>query len=239
MAQNIPTMPERVDGAQGCPIDHQALSRQKTGRTVEPVDLPLECDASGVWHVRGFEEARTVLRSGDTKQAGFNAEMIADVKSLENKPILYQEGKVHQQQRKQTARFFTPKTVSTQYRQFMETLSDQLAEKVKREKQVDLGQLSLSLAVQVAARVVGLTDSRLPGMDRRLDAFFHQSSNDSPLMHRQSRPCWESYARYSSSVTCWLSTFWMCGLLSRRVRRSRRKMSSRISWVSNIASQRS
>ncbi|GCE30543.1 hypothetical protein KDA_60270 [Dictyobacter alpinus] len=187
MAQNIPTMPEASDGAGRCPIDHQALSRQKTGRTVEPVDLPIECDEAGVWHVRGFEEARFILRSGDTRQAGFNADQIADVKSLENKPILYQEGKIHQQQRKQTARFFTPKTVSTQYRQFMETLSDQLVEKVKREKQVDLSQLSLALAVQVAARVVGLTSSRLPGMDRRLDAFFHQSSNG-PAPDAKSKP---------------------------------------------------
>lgn len=32
--------------------------------------------------------------------------------------------------------------------------------------------LSFRLAVKVAAKVVGLTDSRLPGMDRRLEAFF-------------------------------------------------------------------
>ena len=82
------------------------------------------------------------------------------------------EGKAHQQQRKQTARFFTPKTVSSNYRQFMETLSDQLVNELKRKKRVDLSQLSLTLAVQVAARVVGVTNSRLAGLDRRLDAFF-------------------------------------------------------------------
>ena len=73
---------------------------------------------------------------------------------MKNRPILYQEGKVHQQQRKQTARFFTPKTVSTNYRQFMEQLADQLVARVKKEQQVDLAQLSLVLAVRLVAWLV-------------------------------------------------------------------------------------
>ena len=56
----------------------------------------------------------------------------------------------------------------------METQADQLVNELKRKKRVDLSQLSLKLAVQVAAQVVGVTNSRLPGMDRRLDAFFQQ-----------------------------------------------------------------
>ncbi|BCL81191.1 cytochrome P450 [Ktedonobacteria bacterium brp13] len=175
-----------LDHSNVCPVDHHALSRQKTGRVQEPVDLPVEYDEQeGVWHVRGFEAARAILRSGNTKQAGFNAEQVTSIKGMKNRPILYQEGKVHQQQRKQTARFFTPKTVSTNYRQFMEQLADQLVERVKKERRIDLAQLSLVLAVQVASRVVGLTDSRLPGMDNRLDSFFHQASggaSHSPLL---------------------------------------------------------
>ncbi len=41
-----------------------------------------------------------------------------------------------------------------------------------RKRRVELDVLSFKLAVKVAAKVVGLTDSRLPGMDRRLEAFF-------------------------------------------------------------------
>src|SRR5882724_4509980 len=86
----------------GCPIDHSAFSRQKTAPVVEPVALPIEQDEAGMWHIRGFDEARSILRHANTKQAGFNAEQVGDVKMLKNKPILYQEGKVHLQQRKQT-----------------------------------------------------------------------------------------------------------------------------------------
>lgn len=86
-------------------------------------------------------------------------------------PILYLEGKLHQEQRRRTARFFTPKAVSTTYRQMMERLADTLVASVRRTKRADLSQVSLTLAVQVVAKVVGLTNSRLPGMTKRLETF--------------------------------------------------------------------
>jgi len=169
-----------------CPVEHGSLSYQKTSRSVgaspETSSTTLQRDAQGVWQVHGFEEARTILRSSATRQAGFNAEQLEKIPGVTNKPILYMEGKAHQQQRKQTARFFTPKTVSSSYRQFMETLADQFVNVLKRKKRVDLSQLSLKLAVQVAAQVVGVTNSRLPGMDRRLDAFFQQQPSSQEMM---------------------------------------------------------
>ena len=168
------------------PVEHGSLSYQKTSRNAgaspETSSTPLQRDAQGVWQVHGFEEARTVLRSSATRQAGFNAEQLEKIPGVTNKPILYMEGKAHQQQRKQTARFFTPKTVSSSYRQFMETLADQFVNELKRKKRVDLSQLSLKLAVQVAAQVVGVTNSRLPGMDRRLDAFFQQQPSSQEMI---------------------------------------------------------
>ena len=114
-----------------------------------------------------------MLRSSNTIQAGFGADFLERLHNR-NAPILYQEGKAHQQQRKQTARFFTPKAVSSNYRHLMEQLVDQLIANFQHTKRADLSRMSLTLAVQVAAGVVGLTNSRLPGMDKRLDAFFEQ-----------------------------------------------------------------
>ena len=157
----------------GCPIDHAALSHKKTAHPTERLEGPsIERDSAGTWHIRGYAEARAILRNTDTKQAGFRAELIQRFAGEGNVPILYQEGKAHQQQRKQTARFFTPKAVSSDYHLLMERLADELIARLKREKRADLSALSLSLAVRVAAEVIGLTNSRLPGMHRRLDAFF-------------------------------------------------------------------
>jgi cytochrome P450 len=155
-----------------CPIDHRAFSQQKTPPVIEPIGKSIEHDTTtGVWHIYSFEVARKILRSPNTIQAGFNADLIATLPN-QNPPILYQDGKEHQLQRKQTARFFTPKTVSDNYRTLMENLSDKIIKKIKRKKEVDLSRLTMQLAVRVAGEVVGLTDSRIPGMDKRLEAFF-------------------------------------------------------------------
>ena len=87
-------------------------------------------------------------------------------------PILYQEGKEHNEQRKQTARFFSPRTVSENYRELMEEFVGDLIGGLRRRRRAELDILSFKLAVKVAGKVVGLTDSRVPGMDRRLEAFF-------------------------------------------------------------------
>ena len=155
-----------------CPVDHASLSQRKTTRVHEPAGRPIERGADGTWHVRGHAQARAVLRSADTKQAGFNAELLEGMPQGMRPPILYQEGQPHHEQRRQTARFFSPKTVSENYRGLMEELASVAIRKLLRERRADLDALSMGLAVGLAGRVVGLTESRLPGMARRLDAFF-------------------------------------------------------------------
>jgi cytochrome P450 len=158
--------------AQGCPVH----STKKTVRAAEPTSQNVEKDAKGVWHVRGYAEAKSILRAAGTKQAGFNAELIDKVSMSESRPILYQEGKAHLLQRKQTARFFTPKATSDHYRGLMVSLSDKMIAELKRSGKADLSKLTMKLAVQVAAEVVGLTSSTIPGLDARLNAFFTEDA---------------------------------------------------------------
>ncbi len=174
MTTDVRTEPlaEQPTSQAQCPINHVVISQQKTARAVEPPTQPVERTHDGVWHIRGYAEAHAILRAAGTKQAGFNAELIDRIPSRMNMPVLYQEGQDHHQQRKQTARYFTPKAVDENYRQLMEGLSDRIIAHLKKRGQADLSNLSMRLAVQVAGKVVGLTNSLLPGMDRRLDAFF-------------------------------------------------------------------
>jgi cytochrome P450 len=165
-----------------CPFHNQTFyGYQKTTRVVEPQDRPIERDAEGVWHVRNHDLARAILRSSDTRQAGFKAEMLAQIPSMVNQPVLYLEGKEHLEQRKQTARYFTPVATSRNYRQFMDDLAESLVGDLRRSGHADLSKLTMNLAVNVAAQVVGLTDSRLPGMDKRLDAFFQETDMEPKL----------------------------------------------------------
>ena len=161
-----------------CPENHQQYSQQRTAPELEPTDRPIEQDAYGIWHVRGYEEAQAVLRSEAVRQAGFQAELLEKLPTYMNPPILFLEGKLHHEQRRQTAKFFTPRTTDSQYRQMMRDFADEVVADFVRQGRADLSQLSMKMAVRVASEVVGLTNSRLPGMDGRIDQFLDQDPGD-------------------------------------------------------------
>lgn len=159
----------------GCPIDHSKLSAQKTSREQFEGKKAIEQAANGDWHVYSFAEAKSILRSSHTKQAGFQAEEMEKMPKTLRDPILFQEGQSHREQRTKTARFFTPLTTDKNYREFMEQFSDRALEPLSNSGRADLSDLSMSLAVDVAAQVIGLTNSRVGGMSKRLEAFFEIS----------------------------------------------------------------
>ncbi|MFO8149293.1 MAG: cytochrome P450 [Trueperaceae bacterium] len=134
-----------------------------------PTAAPAVERRGDVWHLRSYQAVRQVLRDADaTRQAGFNAELAR--RSSLRQPVLFQDGAEHREQRTAIARFFTPKTVDERYRTLMTELSDALVDDLRAAGGADLDDVSLKLAVEVAARVVGLTDSRRPGMAGRLEA---------------------------------------------------------------------
>lgn len=122
--------------------------------------------------VEGFDPVRAVLRDEGVVQAGFRAELIQRWGARRRRPILFLTGEAHRRQRAATARFFAPKIVATRYRAVMERTSDALIARLRADGEAVLDRLGMELAVTVAADIVGLTESDLPGMTRRLDAFF-------------------------------------------------------------------
>ena len=134
-------------------------------------DLQWVADESGGrWVVRSFAVARQILRAPDaTRQAGFGAGGIN--RSKMRPPILYQEGSQHRAQRRASARFFAPAVIEG-YQPMIAGLCDAMLTQLRVDKAVDLSRLSMRLAVQVAGRVVGLTNSSVRGMSTRLGAFF-------------------------------------------------------------------
>ncbi|MBL9007056.1 MAG: cytochrome P450 [Myxococcales bacterium] len=143
------------------------------------VSSPLEVDAEGVWHIYGYELARAFLRAEGTRQAGFRAELMDRLTVRMRPPVLYQHGTEHHRQRRMIARFFTPKTTSEKHRSMMERCAEELIARLRRNRQSDLSELSLAMSVQVAAHVVGLTDSRLSGMHRRIATFLDGDPDES------------------------------------------------------------
>ncbi|MGJ4889714.1 cytochrome P450 [Bradyrhizobium sp. HKCCYLRH3099] len=122
--------------------------------------------------IDSFAAARAVLRSADVRQAGFNAELVHRFIGPRHAPVLYQDGEPHQKQRSATARFFTPRVVATRYCALMETTSRDLVAQFRAARRARLDDLSLTLAVAVAADIIGLTNSPRDAMAARLNRFF-------------------------------------------------------------------
>ena len=158
-----------TDTAQ-CPVNHDGPLDQRITHYPGEVDSPAIEERNGVWHVRSLEAAREVLRSRATTQAGFNSESVS-MHGL-RPPILFSDGTDHRLQRAAIARYFAPKTVDSKYMDLMTEFADKLVDEVRRDGSVDLSKLSLRYSVMVAAQVVGLTNSDLEGMSRRLEKFF-------------------------------------------------------------------
>ncbi|BEL12254.1 cytochrome P450 [Actinoplanes sichuanensis] len=144
---------------------------RKVHRGAKAPGCPVRVGDDGVWHIQDYATARRFLRHNDTRQAGLGIENALRHQHRMRLPMLYRDGPEHREQRRQTARYFTPKRVESAYRELMHRLADQQCEVLRRRGAADLSALSFQLAVAVAAEVVGLTDSA-PGMPQRLDRFF-------------------------------------------------------------------
>ena len=130
-----------------------------------------------VWRIRSLEAARQVLRARDaTKQAGFTAEKIPQG-YLKHHPILVSDGPGHDDQRRKVARFFAPAVVE-RYTAQMEECADRLLDEAAAKGECELDELTLLYTVEITAEVVGLTESSVPKMARRLVSFFNQPEFD-------------------------------------------------------------
>ncbi|GMA41495.1 cytochrome P450 [Mobilicoccus caccae] len=131
----------------------------------------------GVCHVRSYPLVKEILRAGTTTvQAGFNADMATEGRKTMKDPILFMDGPEHRRQRSMIARYFAPATVARRYRDLMEDRADRLVAEVTAEfdagRSVDLADISLRYSVEVAAQVIGLTNSDRAGLSRRLERLF-------------------------------------------------------------------
>ncbi|MET7426108.1 cytochrome P450 [Dactylosporangium sp. NPDC005555] len=134
------------------------------------IDRTYDLDADAV-RVTGCAQARAVLRSTDTVQAGLGVETVEKLPPSIRRPVLYRDGEEHREHRRRTAKYFTPRRVDERYRELMERAADQQLETLKAAQTADLAKLSFKMAIEVVCAVIGLTESR-PGLDRRLDRFF-------------------------------------------------------------------
>ncbi|MDO4245320.1 MAG: cytochrome P450 [Deinococcus sp.] len=133
-----------------------------------------------------FDAVRQILKDDEADQMGFLAKFASDPR-LGRAPVLYMKGDEHTEMRRATARYFTPTAVNS-YGPMIAALCDEMLAELLHKGEMNLDDLSLRLAVQVAASVVGLTDSRLPGMEKRIEAFVSSKMDGAPGAVTKSSP---------------------------------------------------
>lgn len=129
--------------------------------------------------VSGFDLGREILRNPLMKQAGAGADRVV-VDNPEHVSVFFLDGDLHRRRRAAIARFFTPRAIATRYRAVMEASTDSLLAQLRRTGRAVLDQSSFQLACDVAAEIVGLTDSDRLAMARRI-----RRSLDQAVMRRR------------------------------------------------------
>ncbi|CAM3827120.1 cytochrome P450 [Deinococcus frigens] len=164
--------------ASGCPFGY---GEPLTHEAQNVAELPaLTRGDDGMYHVHRFATAREVLRQDAVQQAGFMSESSqSSGPQLTNQPVLFAEGDHHHDMRRQTAKYFTPASVAG-YQPMIAGLADRLIAGLVRDGEANLDDLSLVLAVEVAAQVVGLTSSLLPGLEKRVMSFVEHGLDSQP-----------------------------------------------------------
>lgn len=138
---------------------------------------PVE-ESCGIWNIRSHAAARQVLTAkGATTQAGFTAEFIP-MGRLKHQPILFSDGPLHDEQRRKVGRFFAPAVVTARYGALMDDAAEALVGAAVAKGRCTVDELALLYSVEVTRQVVGLTNSSIKGLSRRLVSFFNQPPFD-------------------------------------------------------------
>ena len=130
-------------------------------------DPRIEKDAAGTWHVRGYAEARDLLKE-DMIQDGFNAD---ELRKAGFDGVLYMSGDPHRQMRAAIAKYFSPTTVQNTHMAVIEKTADELISDLKTKKNINLKILTRRMAAIIASVVIGLTPTN--EMVQRIDNMLH------------------------------------------------------------------
>lgn len=145
-----------------CPFDHDRDDRKSAMLAA----ANLETDPGAV-AIGGFAGAQAILRDPAMLQAGIGADQVK-VGNPDQLSVFFLDGPAHKRRRSNIARFFTPKAINSRYRRTMEATSERLIGRLREAGTARLDVISFQLAVEVAAEIIGLTDSNPLAMAERI-----------------------------------------------------------------------
>jgi cytochrome P450 len=142
-----------IGAAQACPAGRGRDDR-KSGRLAEANLRP----QAGSRLVGSFAAARDILRSPKMRQGGAAADAM-DLSKPGDISFFFLDGDLHRKRRAAVAGLFAPKSIVTRHKAVMERTMDAIVADLRRRGSAPLDELSWHMAVDVAAEIIGLTDS--------------------------------------------------------------------------------
>jgi cytochrome P450 len=141
-----------MDGVStGCPV-HQGRDDRKSAKVAE---ASVRFDA-GTRPISKFAPARDLLRSPKVRQQGSTA---VDLSKPGEISFFFLDGELHRKRRAAVAGLFAPKTIVTRHHAVMHRAIGEIVAHLQKNGSAPLDELSWQMAVDVAADIVGLTDS--------------------------------------------------------------------------------
>ncbi len=142
-----------VNATSACPV-HQGRDDRKSAKLADARQSPL----AGSQIVGSFAAAREILRSPKVRQAGAASDH-ADLSKPGEISFFFLDGDLHRKRRAAVAGLFAPKTIVTRHRVVMDRTMDDIIAKFHQRGPSKLDEMSWQMAVDVAADIVGLTNS--------------------------------------------------------------------------------
>jgi cytochrome P450 len=122
----------------------------------------------GTRHLWRFDELRAVLRNDSMRQGG-----AADAPTEKEDPtrasIFFLYGEEHRRRRGAIIGFFTPKAIATRHLPIITETAERLIENFRTKGRARLDDISFMLTSTVVAEIVGLTETPLRPMMRRIE----------------------------------------------------------------------
>jgi cytochrome P450 len=169
-------MNARFDTTTSCPVRHasaegnalrlaaQGGSDSKTLRMAANIISP----EPGSRLVQHFADLRRILRGAASLQSGVEVAPV-EQEDPTRASIFFLDGEAHFKRRAAIAGFFSPSAINKLHMPVMQETADALVAEFRARGRARLDDLSLRLAAAVAAEIIGLTNSDVAGMARRIE----------------------------------------------------------------------
>jgi cytochrome P450 len=122
----------------------------------------------GTRHLWRFEQLRAVLRSDGLRQGGA-AQSLTEKEDPTRASIFFLSGEEHKRRRGAIIGFFTPKAIATRHMPIIEQSAERLIGAFRKRGRARLDDMSFMLTSAVVAEIVGLTETPLRPMMRRIE----------------------------------------------------------------------